>query len=158
MKFKRRFIGILCVLSIILLAGCGANNTDTQSNKQYEYFDVVEMIENGDYDDAKVRIDEVYKTTDYSSVKGFNKAILMKLYYEKQKKYDEAIDEMLKAYNDGNYAKKIADGIEGTDEEIPARTIMQSINELLENVSEEKKSEVLTKIDKDIISKYANKE
>ena len=120
MKFKRSFIGILCVLSFILLSGCGANNTDTQSNKQYEYFDVVEMIENGDYDDA--------------------------------------IDEMLKAYNDGNYARKIADGIDGTDEEISAKTIIQSINELLEKVSAEKKSEVLTKIDEEIINKYSNEE
>ena len=160
MKFKRSFIGILCVLSIILLAGCGADNTDTQTNRQYEYFDVVEMINTGSYDDAKARIDEVYADADdYSTSKGYNKADLLHKLYSEQETYNEAMDVMLKVIKDNKYLDNLEKyENEASEEHMTFKITMSQISKLLNNVSEDKRAEVVSLISEDIINKYAEKE
>lgn len=133
-KLFKGLMSVLCVLTIFLFAGCGETTSDDVVDTHYEYFDVVEMINAGDYESAKARIDEVYgNETDYSDVKGHNKALLMRLYYERQGMYDEAMDEILKVIQDSNI----------TSEDIDNQVYIKIAKDLLDKVSEETKTKAL---------------
>lgn len=152
---------IACISLMFSIVGCGKNANEEIEERQYEYFDVVEMINNGDYESAKLRIDEVYgDETDYSTTKGHNKALLMRMYYKSQCMYDEAIDEMLKIIKDNNYLDKLeAFDSAGEDsaineEKYDFQFSVRAINELLERASAEKVEETLSVISREILNKY----
>lgn len=94
-KFLLYLTGCMILLFSITMFSCSSDNDieDEIQKRQYNFFDVVEMINDGKYDDALRRINEVYNDIDYSTeIDGFNKMNLLRLFYEKQGLYDNAAD------------------------------------------------------------------
>ncbi len=163
-KFYRGFILVLTVLLAFALSRCSSETPEeAQARRKYEYFDVVEMINNEKYEDAIARIDEVYAgVTDYSTTEGFNKHNLLRMLYEKQELYDDTMDELLKMVSDNDYVKNIEKAVnsakskEELSKDVNFSVTMNGINRIIEKVSPEKKAEVLNIISQDTLAEYSN--
>ncbi len=163
-KFYRGFILAFIILCVFSLSGCSSETPEeAQARRKYEYFDVVEMINNGKYEDAKSRIDEVYAdVTDYSTTEGFNKSNLLRILYETQENYDQAMDELLKMVSDNDYIEEIhratsQDEKEKLSNNVELNVTMSGINRMIEKVSPDKKSEVLNLVGQNILDEYSKK-
>lgn len=97
---RKRILSLLLVgcMSGAILTGCGGSdsaNQDAQGNKDV-YFEIVEEINNGDYDAAEADIKEQYGSVEYSlSSDGVNKMNINRLLYDKQEKYEEEMNVLL---------------------------------------------------------------
>jgi hypothetical protein len=97
MKKLTAIIIYTLILALLTFIGCSEEQTTEEIIEQnkYKYFDIVEMINNKNFEEAFFRINEVYSKTNYSDTsEAFNKMNLLRLYYEKQGMTEEAVNEI----------------------------------------------------------------
>lgn len=88
------FAGIFLAFAIwaITLPDESDNKTvvsEEQQEKNQHFFDIVQMINDGKYDEATTNIQTYYGYYDYLGTDGFNKANLQRMLYHNQEKWDE---------------------------------------------------------------------
>lgn len=100
---------LICTLAIsIFLTACSGDKIEVPSNE--EYFAIVDQINNGQYDEAKAQIEELYGKFEYDgSAAGTNKLNLYRLLYDKQEMYDEEMDVLLEFLSASKYKDFLAD-------------------------------------------------
>ena len=152
-KRKMAIAGIvvnsLCAIFLIVCIVLGIVLTETDSSSpspdeivsqnNYQYFDVVDMINAGNYDDALERIEEVYVSVTYDdSSAAFNKMNLLKMYYEHQEMYDDAIDVVIEYGKANHYLDSQPKNSTYHEHSI----VVSYVNSLFARTSEEKQNEI----------------
>ena len=103
------FFSICAALMIVCFCACGNESANGPTNE--EFFAITELIQNGEYEQAKSALDEAYAQTDYASVpSGYNKMNQYRLYYVSQGLYDDAMAvllDFLEANDFENHLKEV---------------------------------------------------
>lgn len=156
---KKRFftlVAISCV-GLSVLFGCGSSGSGkTQEEKDSEFFQISEYINNADYDAAWNALQDAYGSVEYAdSNDGFNKMNQYRLYYIKQEKYDDAMDVLL-AYL-GSYDFKAL--LESEDEDDAStkenvKYVIGQVYDIIDLVSEDNKQEAIDLIGQDTLEQY----
>ncbi len=149
---------LFCVITLSLcLASCGGKEAEVPSNE--EYFAIVEQINNGQYDEAKAQIEELYGKFEYDgSAAGVNKMNLYRLLYDKQEMYDEEMDVLLEFLSASKYKDFLPDSEKvPEDDRAPFMDlvfVVQQINRIIDKASEEKAQNAVSIVGQDILDKY----
>lgn len=128
----------------LMMVSCGSEEKidDNVAARNYNYFDVVDMIENEKYEEALTRINEVYFDVDYTTeIDGFNKMNLLRLYYEKQKLYDDAAEIVMQYIVDNKLDRSSIDNTA-----LNHISAIESMETLLDKVNDEKYNELINQL------------
>lgn len=143
-------------MSGALLTGCGGSdsaNQDAQGNKDV-YFEIVEEINNGDYDAAEADIKEQYGSVEYSlSSEGVNKMNINRLFYDKQEKYEEEMNVLLEYLQAFDF-KSVLETEEVSEDKENVKFAVKQINEISEKVSDETRNKAVEIVGQDILDSY----
>jgi hypothetical protein len=156
---KKRFYTLVAIGCIGLSVLCGCGGSDSNDNLQEEMAaqsEVVEEINNADYEAAWEGMQDMYADVEYANTtEGFNKMNMYRLYYVKQEKYDEAMDEML-AYLESFDFMKILESEDEDDasDQQNVKYVIGQVYDILESVSADKKQEAVELIGQDTLEKY----
>ena len=139
---------ILC--AVVLTLSCVScekekSTEEIMAENNYTFFDVVNFINEGNYDAAKARIDEVYGNVNYSddSTESYNKMNLLRMYNEKQEKYNEAAEEILAYLNQSGLLKRANDEAMTSQEKTCFDVCVTSINKMFQKLDEDIQTQVL---------------
>ena len=135
------FLVVCIVLGIVLTETDSPSPSPDEiiSKNNYQYFDVVDMINAGNYDGARERIEEVYASVTYdNSPAAYNKMNLLRMYYEHQGLYDDAIDVVVE-YGQANH---YLDSRPENSTQVEHSTVISYVNSLFARTSEEKQKEI----------------
>lgn len=135
------FLIICIVLGIILTetASPSPSPDEIVSQNNYQYFDVIDMINAGNYEGAWERIEEVYISVTYDdSPAAFNKMNLLKMYYEHQELYDDAIDVVIEYGTANHYLDSQPENSTYHEHSI----VISYINSLYTRASDDKQTEI----------------
>lgn len=152
---KKIVIFLVCAaLAMVCLCSCGSESETGPTNE--EYFAITELIQSGEYEQAKSALNEAYAQTDYAAVpSGFNKMNQYHLYYVSQGLYDDAMTvllDFLKANDFENHLKEVPADT-NTLEDNCVYAIAQ-VKSILESVSNEKRAEAIEFIGQELLDKY----
>lgn len=135
----------LAVIALcLMMVSCGSEEKidDSIAARNYNYFDIVDMIENEKYKEALTRINEVYFDVDYATeMDGFNKMNLLRLYYEKQELYDDAAEIVMQYIVDNKLDRYSID-----DTALNHISAIESMETLLEKVNDVKYNELINQL------------
>ena len=149
---------LICTLAIsIFLTACSGDKIEVPSNE--EYFAIVDQINNGQYDEAKAQIEELYGKFEYDgSAAGVNKMNLYRLLYDKQEMYDEEMDVLLEFLSASKYKDFLPDSEKvPEDDRAPFMDlvfVVYQINRIIDKASEEKAQNAVSIVGQDILDKY----
>lgn len=154
---KRKIVIIAAVgMSVVMLGACGSEK-ESQTNKNDTYFEIVEEINNKNYDSALSEMEDAYGTNDYTGVDGFNKMNLYRLYYEKQGMYDEEITVLLDYLQANDFKAKLALE-EISEEKNDIQYAIDRVKDILDKISPSKKENAANLIGEDLLQEHENKE
>jgi hypothetical protein len=131
---------IVCIfLGITETTSPSPSPDEIVSQNNYQYFDVIDMINAGNYEDARERIEEVYVSVNYDdSPAAFNKMNLLKMYYEHQELYDDAIDVVIEYGTANHYLDSQPENSTYHEHTI----VISYINSLYTKASDDKQAEI----------------
>ena len=136
---------------MVCLCSWGSESESGPTNE--EFFAITELIQNGEYEQARSALDEVYAQIDYGSGSaGFNKMNQYRLYYVSQGLYDDAMTvllDYLKANDFINHLKEVPADT-NTLEDNCVYAIAQ-VKSILEFVSDEKRAEAIETIGQELL-------
>lgn len=153
----KRFLIISIFVALMMVCLCSCSNESESENRltNEEYFAITELIQNGEFEQAKTTMDEAYAQIDYADAGGSQKMIHYRLYYISQNLYDDAMTvllDYLKANDFANHLKEVpADTSPLEDNCVHAISLVKDI---LESVSEEKRAEAMEVIGQELLDKY----
>lgn len=140
------------IIAIAMPSGSsnGAGLSKEQQEENQRYFDIVQMINDGKYDEAETNIQIDYGENSYKGVDGWNKANLQRLLYDKQEKWDDEMQIIL------NYLKEngdFKDAIARGDGETTEYSLMISCaSKILDQVSPQNKQKAIDLIGEDLLN------
>ena len=155
---KKSISILFCAITLSLcLASCGGKEAEVPSNE--EYFAIVDQINNGQYEEAKAQIEELYGKFEYDgSAAGVNKMNLYRLLYDKQEMYDEEMDVLLEFLSASKYKDFLPDSKKvPEDDRAPFMDlvfVVHQINRIIDKASEEKAQNAVSIVGQDILDKY----
>ena len=146
------FAGLLLTLVI-----WGMTLPDESDNKQViseenqRFFDIVQMINDGKYDEAATNIQTYYGNCDYKSAEGINKVNLQRLLYQNQEKWDDEMQVLLD-YLEANkdFKDKLQKG-EVNDEVQNLKFVVSCASDIIDLVSPQKKQEAIELIGQELL-------
>lgn len=155
---KKSISILFCAITLSLcLASCGGKEAEVPSNE--EYFAIVDQINNGQYDEAKAQIEELYGKFEYDgSAAGTNKLNLYRLLYDKQEMYDEEMDVLIEFFSASKY-KDFLENPEKVPEDDRSRfidlvSVVKQINKIITKTSDDKAQNAVSIVAQDILDKY----
>ena len=147
------FAGLLLTLVI-----WGMTLPDESDNKQViseenqRYFDIVQMINDGKYDEAATNIQTYYGDYDYKGIDGFSKALLQSSLYHEQEKWDDEMQVILDFLETNEDFKE---ELQKRNEEVTDSRVMVSYaSDIIDLVSPQKKQEAIELIGQELLDKY----
>ena len=149
---------LICTLAIsIFLTACSGDKIEVPSNE--EYFAIVDQINNGQYDEAKAQIEELYGKFEYDgSAAGTNKLNLYRLLYDKQEMYDEEMDVLLEFFSASKYKDSLANPEKVPEDDrsrfIDLVSVVKQINKIITKISDNKAQNAVSIVGQDILDKY----
>ena len=154
---KRKMVIMAAVgMSVAMLEACGSEK-ESQTNKNDTYFEIVEEINNENYDSALLEMEDAYGTNDYTGVDGFNKMNLYRLYCEKQEMYEEEITVLLDYLQANDFETKLALE-EISEEKNDIQYAVDRVKDILDKVSPSKKENAVNLIGENLLQKNEDKE
>lgn len=137
---KNRMILLTAAISISLFcfAGCSSSDVDSSDNSavltesEEKYFEITNLINDGDFDRAWTEMEELYGDTDYTGIEGFNKMNQYRLYYDTLGEYDEEIEVLFDYINENGYTENSDDG--------NYDYVVDCIGDIIDYVSDENKA------------------
>lgn len=137
-KYKIYFFSGAIIASMMCFGGCSSDNSSESSvlseEQQAEndtFFEITDLINAGDYENALALMEERYKDTVYSEVDGMNKMNQYRLYYNAQGMYDESISVIFDFIIENGYTPDSTD----SDYEMA----VGFIEDIIDSVSDENK-------------------
>ncbi len=155
---KKSISILFCAITLSLcLASCGGKEAEVPSNE--EYFAIVDQINNGQYDEAKAQIEELYGKFEYDgSAAGTNKLNLYRLLYDKQEMYDEEMDVLLEFFSSSKYKDFLPDPEKVPEDDrsrfIDLVSVVEQINKIISKTSDEKAQNAVSIVGQDVLDKY----
>ena len=68
-----------------------SDNSAVLTESEEKYFEITNLINDGDFDRAWTEMEELYGDTDYTGIEGFNKMNQYRLYYDTLGEYDDCL-------------------------------------------------------------------
>ncbi len=151
-KYIKHMIS-LGLIFIMVLAGCSSKEEDIQASKEEveKFGEITNLINDGNFEETETKLKALYEDCSYSDEEGINKMIQYKLFYEKQNMQDEALAVVVD-YIRAN--KNKIGNFENSNHEEHFRYAVRTLNNMLENVAEDKKEEIINDIGKDTLTEY----
>ena len=122
----------------------------------FNYFKIVDEINNGNYETAFSDIEKNYGNVDYKDPSdGMNKMLLYRLYYDTQEMFDDEMGVLLDYLKAVDFKAILAeDGISQEKENI--KTVIKSANKIIDKVNAENRTNAVDVIGQDNLDKYGN--
>jgi hypothetical protein len=142
---------------VTFLFGCGSSGSDeAQEEMDQVYSQIVEYINNEDYDSAWNELQDAYSSVDYADwPNGDSKMNLYRLYYKKQEKYDDEM-EVLLAYLESFDFKAILESEDEDDafDKENVKYVIGQVYDIIDLVSEDNKQAAIDLIGQDTLEQY----
>lgn len=138
---------VLLIALVIFIPSTETSKTPEEivAENNYRYFDIVEMINSEQYEFAIIRIEEVYGNTSYSdnSTDSFNKMNLLRMCYQSQELFDNAVNEIMAYLKESNILKQVNSGATNQDDiSMSFNTCISYIKELMPLISAENQAKI----------------
>ena len=153
------FAGLLLTLVIWAMTSPdeSVNNqvvSEEQEEKRQRFFDIVQMINDGKYDEAATNIQTYYGDYDYKSAEGINKVSLQRFLYHEQEKWDDEMQGLLD-YLEANkdFKDKLQKG-EVNDDVQNLKFVISCASDIIDLVSPQKKQEAIELIGQELLDEY----
>ena len=154
---KKIIIGTIAVVFMVIVAFIVivAINVKSQSTKvdNETNREIMVMINEGNFEEAAVRLKEVYGNIDYSDPDGYGKMALYWDYYEGQGMYDDAMEVCLEYLEKSGYLGRIGN-FNDMNDELGFRDCVRRLNTYWEEFGDENKEQAINLLGVDVLEEY----
>lgn len=140
-----------CILLVFVIWGIASTPSEKagieeQQVSEDDFYEIVQLINDGKFDEAEASLQKCYGKYGYSGVEGFNKANLQRLSYDRQEKWDDEMQVILDFLEvNSDFKEKLQDGDAGI------RVMISCASRIIDEVSQEHKQAAINLIGQNLL-------